>query len=263
MGHPTSFLSREIDMSDAPKKETVRSPKQQERNAKLKKASALLKNAGLKAPVTNISAVIKMKNEGATDAEIIEAMRAKQANNNATRKAAKSAPKTPKATTAAEAATATTKKNNNTASTTSTKVKSTKQADRNTGQKDLATKFKNQGLKFYGAAVKYYTEQKKAGKSNNDIFAEIKAKPNLQQQTRTRKNATAKPANVVAPAPTKMNGQVTMNKGVPKGSWVCEKCRYVGNNTTRKNNNKNNSKNNKKNNNKGNNSNAPGYWYNK
>lgn len=241
-------------MSNAPnnRKKPNRSPKQAERNAKLRKATALLQGAKLKAPVTNIAAVVKMQNEGKPDAEIIAFMEAKQASNNATRKAAKTAKATaPKATTAAMAATAVEKKNNNTASTTSTKVKSNRQTSRNTGQKDLATKFKNQGLKFYGAAVKYYTEQKKAGKSNNDIFAEIKAKPNLQQQTRTRKNTAPKAANVVAPAPTKMNGQVTMNKGVPKGSWVCEKCRYVGNNTTRKNNNK------------GNNSNAPGYWYNK
>ncbi len=225
-------------MSDAPKKETVRSPKQQERNEKLRKATKLLKNAGLKAPVADISAVVRMQNEGKPEAEIVAAMKAKQANNNATRKAAKSAPKppaTPKAT----------KKNNNnaasTTSTASTKVKTEKQASRNAGQKSLAQKFKNAGVKFYGHAVKYYTEQKKAGKSNNDIFAEIKANPDFQVQTRARKNTTAKAANVVAPAANKTTAK---NKGIAKGSWVCEKCRLVANNTTRKNNN-NKNKNNK------------------
>ncbi len=252
-------------MSNAPKKETTRSQAQKDRNAKLRKATALLQGAKLKAPVTDIAAVVKMQNEGKPDAEIIAFMEAKQKANNETRKAAKAAkataPKTPKATTAAVAATAVEKKNNNTASTTSTKIKSNRQTSRNTGQKDLAQKFKNAGLKYYGAAVKYYTEQKRldATKSNDAIFAEIRARPNLTAQTRTRKNTAPKAANVVAPAPTKMNGQVTMNKGVPKGSWVCEKCRYVGNNTTRKNNNKKNNTNTKS----GNNSNAPGYWYNK
>ena len=136
-----------------------------------------------------------------------------------------------------------------------------------TAQKNLGTKFKNQGLKFYPAAVKYFTEQKKTGKANDAIFAEIKARSNLQAAPiRTKKNVAAVAASA---ANTKVNGVVpgravtVTNKGAVKGQWVCEKCRLVANNTTRKNNNKKN--NNKKNNNGSsyNNSNAPGYWYNK
>jgi hypothetical protein len=244
MGHPTSFLLLEIDMSDTPKKATVRSPKQQERNEKLRKASKLLKNAGLKAPAPNIMAAIKMQNEGKSDDEIIAAIKEKQSSNNATRKAAKNAkPATAKVATKKNTTVSVKPANNtsNTASTTSTKVKSGAQASRNEGQKSLAQKFKNQGLKFYGAAVKYYTDQKKSGKTNNVIFSEIKERPNLQEQTRMRKNTTVKAANVVAPAANNASKKsVVVNKGVAKGSYVCEKCRYVANNTTRKNNKKNN-----------------------
>jgi hypothetical protein len=238
MGHPTSFLPREIDMSATPKTPRLRTDAQKARNKKQADAVVALKAAGLSAAAPYIAAYIKMENSGKSKEEIIAALKPKQNANAATRKAAKNNKKATKTTVKANnkstgnATPATTVGNQ------TPKVKSNKKAAANKAQANTGQKFKNHGLKAYPKAVSYYITQKKAGLNNDAIFEAIKGMPNLQlAPIRTKKNNTAAVA-VVAPLGN-AQAVVAMNKGVAKGSYVCEKCRLVANNT-RKNNKKNN-----------------------
>ncbi len=186
---------------------------------------------GLLARVPYPGMYAKMKKEGKTDDEIAAALKQKQNNNAATRKAKTAA----KATVVANA------KPLNAAATASTtsaapKVKTPAKEAADKAQSNTAKKFKNRNLKVYPQAVSYYIMQKKAGVNDETIFANIKARPNLQKPPmRTKKNNTAKKANAVAPLAV-ANQVVVANKGAVKGQYVCEKCRLVANNTTRKNN---------------------------
>lgn len=218
------------------------------RATKIKEQSAnFFKRTGLSARVPYPGMYVKMKTEGKSDEEIEAALRKKINNNTATRKAKSASKATNKAaptpvakanqplgeasssTSAAVAAVAT------------PKVKSNKKEAANKAQSNTAQKFRNRNLKAYPQAVSYYITQKKAGKNDDTIFAEIKGRNNLQKApVRTRRNNGAKKANAAVVAPlAAVNQTVSANKGVAKGQWVCEKCRLVANNTTRKNNNKN------------------------
>lgn len=214
-----------------------------ERADKIKKNSAaFFAQYGLSARVPYPAIYAKMKKEDKSDAEIAEYLKQKQQNNAATRKA-KSANKasskastpvsTPKANSVASTSTA--------ATTTTTKEKSEKKAAADKAQANTGQKFRNHGLKAYPQAVSYYIAQKKAGKNDETIFEEIKARSNLQTARATTKKNNKKNNTAVAPigmaAPT-----VAANKGVAKGQYVCEKCRLVANNNTRKNNTKKNNK---------------------
>jgi hypothetical protein len=196
---------------------------------------------GLLARVPYPGMYAKMKKEGKTDDEIAAVLKQKQNNNAATRKAK----------TAAKATVVANEKPLNAAATASTtsaapKVKTPAKEAADKAQSNTAKKFKNRNLKVYPQAVSYYIMQKKAGVNDETIFANIKARPNLQKPPmRTKKNNTAAKANAVAPLGVANKGAVAnkvvvANKGVAKGSYVCEKCRLVANNTTRKNNNKKN-----------------------
>lgn len=215
-----------------------RSQKLVEQNQKLAAAAKLLKNAGLKGSAPDLWKVIRDRKEGKSDEAILANIKAKQNANNATRKASKNAAKSAKS--AAKAATVKNKPSNKPANGTASnaaKPKSNAKVAAATAQKNLGAKFAAQGLKFYPAAVKYFTEQKKAGKNDATIFEEIKARNNLKAApVRTKKNTGASKANNVAPVP--VMAAAVANKGVAKGSYVCEKCRLVANNTTRKNNKK-------------------------
>jgi hypothetical protein len=98
--------------------------------------------------------------------------------------------------------------------------------------------------------MKHFTAQKKAGKSEEEIFVEMKAmfpkyienesgarKAVVAKRAVTMKKANvangAKGANVVAPA-------VVGNSGASKGQYVCDRCRLVANNTRKNNKPKNN-----------------------
>ncbi len=231
-------------MSATPKTPRLRTDAQKARNKKQADAAAALKAAGLSAAAPYIAAYIKMEDQGKSKEEIIAALKPKQNANAATRKVAKNEKKAAKTTVKANnkstgnATPATTVGNQ------TPKVKSNKKAAANKAQANTGQKFKNHGLKAYPKAVSYYITQKKAGLNNDAIFEAIKGMPNLQlAPIRTKKNNTAAVA-VVAPLANKgavkaLNQVIAMNKGVPKGSYVCEKCRLVANNT-RKNNKKNN-----------------------
>lgn len=213
-----------------------RSQKLVAQNQKLAAAAKLLKNAGLKGSAPDLWKVIREREAGKNDAAILANIKAKQNANNATRKAAKNAAKSAKSAT--KAATVKNKPANATGNA-APKEKSNAKVAAATAQKNLGAKFAAQGLKFYPAAVKYFTEQKKAGKNEATIFEEIKARNNLKAApVRTKKNTGAAKANNVAPVP--VMGATVANKGAVKGQYICEKCRFVANNTTRKNNNKKN-----------------------
>lgn len=210
---------------------------------------------GLPARVPYPAMYAKMKKEGKSDDEIAAAIKQKMNNTTATRKA-KSANKAaakavaqgnlnnePLGATAAQIKALSKPAPASAPSTPKAKSAAKEAADK--AQSNTGQKFKNRGLKAYPQAVSYYIMQKKAGKSDETIFEEIKGKPNLQKApARTKKNNAAKKGNAVAAvAPLAANkgaNVVVANKGVAKGQYVCDRCRLVANNTTRKNNKKNN-----------------------
>ena len=230
-------------MSDTPKTPRLRTDAQKARNKKQAEAVVALKAAGLSAAAPYIAAYIKMEESGKSKEEIVAALKPKQNANAATRKAAKNEKKAAKTTVKANNKSTGNATPATTVGSQTPKVKSNKKAAANKAQANMGQKFKNKGLKAYPKAVSYYVAQKKAGLNNNAIFEAIKGMPNLQlAPIRTKKNNAVA---VVAPLANKaavkaLNEVVAMNKGVPKGSYVCEKCRLVANNTRKNNNKKNN-----------------------
>lgn len=217
--------------------------------------------AKIKLSPVNVLKYQQLKKEGKTDAEIIKALEERQKTSNAKAAAtraetakkkteAKSAEKAAaKATTqknnaSAAAAKATTKKNNAPAAaavngTTAANAGQSKSALANKLMKNDAAKMKAAGIKFLPASYKEYVAARKAGRSNDDIFAELKVKYPfdmvVKRATTKKNNGAAAKANGAAAA--KANGAVA---APAKGQWVCEKCRFVSNSNTRKNNKKNN-----------------------
>jgi hypothetical protein len=228
-------------MSEQPKK--VRTAAQAAQNALLKDASAWLGSKGLPKQVQYISIVKKGKAAGMSSPEI-EAEVRKRVNENTGKKAEKKA--APKATAVAapkaagpNAGTRNNKPKNNNAST--KKVRTAAQLAANAKMKEMKAKFNEKGIKYGSNSMKYYKEQKVAGRSEEEVLAEMPAKfPKytinesgakkavVAKRAVTMKKAANNGANVVAPA-------VVRNAGVAKGQYVCDRCRLVANNT-RKNN---------------------------
>lgn len=238
MGHPTSFLPEEIEQMADTKEKKPRTAAQAAQNQLARNTAAWLEAKGLGKQVTYQALVKKMKKEGASSAEINAAVRAKMANNAKTRANKKAAPKPNNAAT---------KKNNAKPNNGTKKVRTPAQLAANAAMKNTATKLKAAGVKFLGASYKEYKAAKAAGRTNDDIFAELKAKYPAVNNTgkpivTKRAVAVTKRANAVAPVAAAVNA--------PAGSYVCDRCRLVTN--TRKNNKKN-----VMNSNYG----APGYWY--
>lgn len=96
------------------------------------------------------------------------------------------------------------------------------------------------GVKYGSNSISYYFAQRKAGRSNSEVLAEMKAKfPKFNETGKkvvSKRTVKAKPAAPAAVAPL----APAANVSAPKGSYVCEKCRLVANNTTRKRANSNN-----------------------
>lgn len=213
-----------------------------DRAARLKEETAeFFTRTGLSARVPYPGMYAKMKKEGKSNDEIATFLKQKQNNNAATRKAKTGAKSAPKANASQGEEKLTAATSSAAAAVATPKVKSNKKEAANRAQSNTAKKFTNRSLKAYPQAVSYYIAQKKAGKNDETIFEEIRGRPNLQKApVRSKKNNGAKKANTAAVVPlAAVNQTVSANKGVAKGQWVCEKCRLVANNTTRKNNNKN------------------------
>jgi len=244
----------------AEKTAKVRTPGQSAANAALKEASEWLRGKGLSAAVPNPSIYMKAKKEGKSDEEIVALIQEKQAERAKTRTnkaAAKATTKKANAPAAVAAAANVAVAVNGVAgpavAAPAQKNRSNKQLAADRQLKNTAAAMKAQGIKFTGPSYKEYKAAKAAGRNNSDIFEELKVKypavnaegkPIVTKRASTRKNtskvAAAKANNGVAAiaAPARANNGVT----AVKGSYVCEKCRLVANNT-RKNNKKNNAKN--------------------
>jgi hypothetical protein len=246
----------------AEKTAKVRTAGQSAANAALKEASEWLRGKGLSPAVPNPSIYMKAKKEGKSDEEIVALIQEKQAERAKTRtnKAAAKAT-TKKANAPAAAAVAAgpsqpatavngvTAANAAVGAVATKKNRSNKQLAADKELKNTAAAMKAKGIKFTGPSYKEYKAAKAAGRNNSEIFEELKAKyptvnaegkPIVTKRTSTKKNVAAKANNGVgaAPAAAKANNGVS----AVKGSYVCEKCRLVANNT-RKNNKKNNAKN--------------------
>ncbi len=253
-------------MSEQPKK--VRTAAQAAQNALLKEASAWLASKGLPKQVQYISIVKKGKATGMSSPAIEAAVRERMAANGDKKAEKKAAPK-PAAAAAPKAAgpnngTRNNKPKNNAAT---KKVRSAAQLAANAKMKEMKAKFNAANIKYGANSMKHFTARKKDGKSEEEIFVEMKEmfpkytvnetgakKAVVAKRAVTMKKANGakgvngvRPANVVGPA-------VVGNAGVAKGQWVCDRCRLVANNTRRNNKPKNNSR-------AGNNFNAPGFWY--
>ena len=233
MGHPTSFLPGEIEqMADQPAK--VRTAAQQAANQAGKNAAAWLAAKGLSKQIPYLAMVKKMKKEGKSSTEIEAAVKAKINNNTRARANKKAAPKngTKKNNGAAAKANNGTKKNNAAA-----KMRTPAQLAANAKMRNTAAAMKAKGIKFTPASFKNYKAAKLAGRSNDDIFAEFKdkypavnaeGKPIVAKRAVTAKAPKAPTA--IAAAPLAVNA--------PAGSYVCDRCRLVTKNATRKNNTK-------------------------
>lgn len=226
MGHPTSFLPREIEQMADTKEKKARTAAQAAQNVALKDAVAWLKAKGYPAQIPLPGVVMKGKKEGLSSPNIEEKVKAKI--NSVTRKRAnkKVAPKANNA----GATKNTTKSNNGTK-----KPRSAAQLAANAAMKNTAAKLKAAGVKFLGASYSEYKAAKAAGRTNDDIIAELKAKYPAVNNTgkpivTKRAVAVTKKANAVAPV-----AAAAVN--APAGSYVCDRCRLVTN--TRKNNKKN------------------------
>lgn len=210
-------------MSDAPEKK-VRSAAQLAANQRSKnlgkEAMAWLESKGLKKSVVNVGFYRQQKKEGKTNDEIVELIRGRQGAR------PEAAPKKKNATL-----------KNKPANNTTQNAKKPRSAAQNAATRKLknnAATFKAAGVKFSGPAYKYYKEQKKAGRNNTQLLASMKARfpaANAEGKAIVAKRVTVKKAN--APAAAAPLGA--------KGSYVCEKCTYVPNNSngSRKNNTRN------------------------
>ncbi len=199
---------------------------------------------GVEKSVLNTAVVNRLLGEGKSDAEIVAAIKARQAERK--EKKATGTPKAaPKAAPKANAAptgtgnNATKKKNNNAASTASSaKVKSAARNAANAETRRIMQWFKNNKLKASNPARSFYVAKKKEGMSNNAIAAAMKNVPEYQANA----PPVPRPKKTVAAANSSAAARVVANAGtVSKGSYICERCQFVGtdkavvNNGTRKN----------------------------
>ena len=227
--------------------------------AQEKRAAAVqwLKDHGKSAAVPLPELVMKLQAEGKAEDEILAAVNARKSNANTKRAATLAAKKEAKtaAKTAAKAAPAKAnapkvgnaappKANNTTA-----KVRTAAQQAADQRMKNLKAKFNQHNIKYGGPSQKYFTEQKKAGKNETEIFEEMKGKfPKFEVTEAGEKKAVVAKRVTVKKANNgpKVVARVNNGSAVTKGSYICERCQFVGtdkavaNNGTRKNKNKNN-----------------------
>jgi hypothetical protein len=181
-----------------------------------KKVQAWLESHGLKKGVVYGAKYKAGKKAGKSDEQILEEIRAMQGANLAAR--------------AEKAATKTAKKANNVKSTASGVSRRNISSQR---QKNLAKKFANAGLKWVGPSQTAFKQIKmtvnNSGNPPNDdtVIARIKTEhpefsKNAPPIPRTKRTVAAAASNAVSVS-------VAANAGIPKGSYVCEKCRLVAN----------------------------------
>lgn len=214
-----------------------RTEKQQAVNATLDGAVQWLKSKGVSPAVPNPSIYLKASKEGKSDEEIIELIKVKKEERTATATAKKAAAAAAAPAVAVAAPAVANVK---------LRVRSQKQLNADKAMKNAAASMKASGVKFTGPSYTEYKAAKIAGRNNSDIFEELKVKYPVDvviKRASTRKNtskvAAAKANNGVGvgAVPAKANNGAT---SAVKGSYVCEKCRFVSNSNTRKNNKKNN-----------------------
>ena len=203
------------------------------------KASAASKDAmawmeshkaqGVEKSVLNSGVIQRMQKDGKGEEEILEAILARQRERKE-KKAVK--PKANAAPSANAGNAGTKKKNNNNARSTTTngtaknkKPRSAAGVAANNALRALMAKFKTHKLKATNPARQYYKAQTLAGKNNDAIFAEMKNNPEFRENAPPvpRSKARAQ-SSAAAAAAARMPGN-----GV-KGSYVCEKCQFVGTN---------------------------------
>lgn len=183
-------------------------------------AQTWLESHGLKKGVVYAAKYRQMEKLGKTEDEIVDAIRALQVANNATR-AQKAAAKTVK-----KANNKSVVSGNNAKSVATNATGTSKRNIATQRQRNLAKKFKNAGVKWAARAL--HAQKTKDGKTNEQALDEIKAERpefliNAPPIPRAKKAATAAvaraPAVVVAANAT----------GAVKGQYICEKCRLVAN----------------------------------
>ena len=227
-------------MADQPKK--PRTAAQAAQNEKQRQAAAALKAAGLKAFVPNVTYYIQQEKAGKAKETIIEEVRQRQTE----RAAAPKAPK--KATAAANAAPKAAPsgngngtRNNKPAApanaSTARKGRSVAQQAANQKLRNMKAAFNTHNIKYGAPAMKHFKEQKALGRSNSEIYAEMKGMfPKFTvNESGAKKAVVAKRAVTAKKAVNVVPVAVVGNQGAVKGQYVCEKCRLVANNTRRNN----------------------------
>jgi hypothetical protein len=184
------------------------------------------KAQGVEKSVLNSGVIQRMQKDGKGEEEILAAVLARQRE----RKEKKVAKPKANAAPSGNAGNAGTKKknNNNARSTTTNGTAKNKKKPRsaagvaaNNALRALMAKFKTHKLKASNPARQYYKAQTLAGKNNDAIFAAMKNNPEF------RENAPPVPRS--KPRAQSSSAAAVPRNGV-KGSYVCEKCQFVGTN---------------------------------
>jgi hypothetical protein len=226
-------------MADQPKK--PRTAAQADLSAKQKEAAAALKAAGIPAFAPNQSYYVQQEKLGKAKETILENIKQRQIARKAAL-AAKKATGAPAAVAAVAVANGNGTRNNKPKVNAGTaKLRSAKQLEADKKMKNLKAAFNSHNIKYGAPSMKHFKEQKALGRSNSEVYEEMKGmfprftvnntgakKAVVVKRAVTAKKANAAPraANVVA---------VANNQGAVKGQYVCEKCRFVANNTRRNN----------------------------